>query len=41
MGDSVLGVKKPTGTAPVAQMLHARKDGGGLNVVNGVGRRGY
>ena len=41
LGASVLGAKKPGGLAPVAPMLHTRKDGGGANGGNGAGKRGY
>ena len=37
----VLSAKKPTGTAPVAPMLHTRKDGGGVNGGSRTGRHGY
>jgi hypothetical protein len=39
LGKSVLGAKKQMGSAPVAPMMHIRKDGG-VNSVNS-GRRGY
>jgi hypothetical protein len=39
LGNSVLGAKKQMGSAPVAPMMHIRKDGG-ANGTNG-GRRGY
>ena len=35
-GSSVLGAKKPTGSAPVAPMLHTRKDGGRANEEKGL-----
>lgn len=41
LGNSMLGPKKPTGMAPVAPMLHNRKDGNGLNNGSGSGRRGF
>jgi hypothetical protein len=39
LGNSVLGTKKSMGNAPVAPMLHTRKDGDGLNGGSGEGRR--
>ena len=39
LGNSVLGAKKQMGSAPVAPMMHIRKDGG-ANGMNS-GRRGY
>lgn len=41
LNNSVFGAKKLMGSAPVAPMMHIRKDGGGANGANGTGRRRY